>query len=136
MNNTLINNIRTLTGRNDIELSNDDVTMLTTLIENADYSAETMQGAVFATAVMLFDKTKVVIERNQRETDLPVIAQAITMVYDHYLDGVQKKDFMWFLEDTLEGFVEVDLTDLAFAKAVVKCEEVEYLFELIDKLPD
>lgn len=136
MKNILVSNIQTVTGNTGITLSDEDFARLDNSIQNEGFKTDTMEGAVYAVALGVFDKSKLIVERNNREIDLPVVSKAMVQIYNHHLEGIPAADFEWFFNDTLEGYVEVDMTDLAFAKALVEQPETKFLFERIAELPN
>lgn len=136
MKNILVSNIQTVTGNTGITLSDEDFATLDNSIQNEGFKTDTMEGAVYAVALGVFDKSKLIVERNNREIDLPVVSKAMVQIYNHHLEGIPVADFEWFFNDTLEGYVEVDMTDLAFAKALVEQPETKFLFERIAELPN
>lgn len=136
MKNILVSNIQTVTGNTGITLSDEDFATLDNSIQNEGFKTDTMEGAVYAVALGVFDKSKLIVERNNREIDLPVVSKAMVQIYNHHLEGIPVADFEWFFNDTLEGYVEVDMTDLAFAKALVEQPETKFMFERIAELPN
>jgi len=136
MKDILASNIQTVTGRTGIVLTDEDFATLDTFIQNDGFKSDTMEGAVYAVTMMMFDKSNLIVERNNRASDLPVVCKAMVQLYNHHLEGVPADDFEWFFKDTLEGYIEVELTDLDFATALVAREETKYMFERIAELPN